>query len=224
VFRSARNAKDFLDRVREEVDLHFRIIDPGEEVSLTAIGCKNSLPNQTFFIVDMGGGSTEIGLFTKKEGELLDWISIPCGLFFFHTRQDHSLIPIDIHKALLAFNARTKPLGQKIPIVICRSLIMNLLCNYIAKYEYLDKKFIYGNPFQKDVIISIVRDILKMDKQEIRKLNKNIQYISSIKPILEFINRVMGMLSSDTIIFSNNSVKEGLVDVVGRYYYSSAKE
>ena len=220
VFRSAQNSGEFLRKAKDNLGLHFRIIDPGEEIALTALGCKEHALNEPFFVVDMGGGSTEIGLFGAKEQlYLLDWISLPCGLFFFHGRHSQPPMPIDAHKSLLAFTLRTQSVAKKIPLIICRSLIMTLISNYMSRHESVNRQAIYGSIFEKNHLIWIMGEILAMDKEGIRKLTKNIQYVSSIKPVIQFAQHLICTLSVDRIIFSNSSLKEGLVEMVGAYYY-----
>lgn len=86
VCRRAKNAPDFLKKVREETGLDFSVISEEQEASLAVLGL-TPLLNPAFpyaIIFDVGGASSEIVL-VKNLGpniqpEILDWISIPMGV------------------------------------------------------------------------------------------------------------------------------------------------
>ena len=60
--RRAENGKDFVETVRRELGLTFRIIPPREEVHLAAVGCHDLIDDDAslVMVLDIGGGSTEI--------------------------------------------------------------------------------------------------------------------------------------------------------------------
>ncbi len=92
--RRAENGPAFIERVREETGLTFKIIGPEEEARLALIGCHNLIEPDTdrVLVVDIGGGSTELsfvdavpahegglkGLLTKPP--ILAWRSLPVGV------------------------------------------------------------------------------------------------------------------------------------------------
>ena len=61
VFRDAHNAEEVIEEIRNKLDLEIQIISGDEEGYLTSIGVlsANSI-NSNFFIVDIGGRSTEL--------------------------------------------------------------------------------------------------------------------------------------------------------------------
>jgi exopolyphosphatase/guanosine-5'-triphosphate,3'-diphosphate pyrophosphatase len=63
--RRAANAKDVLSRIRQETGVVFRIIDGKEEAELTLLAVRERLQKlhlgaDSFVLIDIGGGSTEI--------------------------------------------------------------------------------------------------------------------------------------------------------------------
>ena len=92
--RRAENGPAFIQRVREETGLTFKIIGPEEEARLALIGCHNLIEPDTdrVLVIDIGGGSTELsfvdarpahqgglkGLLTKPP--ILAWRSLPVGV------------------------------------------------------------------------------------------------------------------------------------------------
>ncbi len=92
--RRAENGPAFIQRVREETGLTFKIIGPEEEARLALIGCHNLIEPETerVLVLDIGGGSTELSFVDAKpahEGGLqgllrkppiLAWRSLPVGV------------------------------------------------------------------------------------------------------------------------------------------------
>ena len=60
--RVAANGPQFLDRVRQDLGLRFRVIKPKEEAKLAVLGCAQLIDDraQAALVVDIGGGSTEL--------------------------------------------------------------------------------------------------------------------------------------------------------------------
>ena len=92
--RRAENGAAFIQRVRDETGLTFKIIGPEEEARLALIGCHNLIEPDTdrVLVIDIGGGSTELsyvdarpahegglkGLLSKPP--ILGWRSLPVGV------------------------------------------------------------------------------------------------------------------------------------------------
>lgn len=68
--RDARNAPDFIDRVRRELGLGVRVLSPQEEAyySYLAVIYGLDLPSGEVLVVDVGGGSTEFICGSGREG------------------------------------------------------------------------------------------------------------------------------------------------------------
>jgi exopolyphosphatase/guanosine-5'-triphosphate,3'-diphosphate pyrophosphatase len=61
--RRAANAKEVLASVRRATGLQLRVLSVREEAELTFLGvCGGSLPERETIVVDIGGGTTEVGL------------------------------------------------------------------------------------------------------------------------------------------------------------------
>lgn len=107
--RRAENGPAFIDRVREETGLTFKIIGPEEEARLALIGCHNLIEEdaERVLVVDIGGGSTELSFVDARpafEGGLkgllskppiLAWRSLPVGVVtlteaFAHLPEDQA--------------------------------------------------------------------------------------------------------------------------------------
>ncbi|MEL6324269.1 MAG: Ppx/GppA family phosphatase, partial [Pseudomonadota bacterium] len=80
--RKAGNGKDFIEQVRAETGLTFKIIGPAEEARLAVIGCHDLFdPDaERVMVLDIGGGSTEVAFVesvSNGEGGLGRWIEKP---------------------------------------------------------------------------------------------------------------------------------------------------
>jgi exopolyphosphatase/guanosine-5'-triphosphate,3'-diphosphate pyrophosphatase len=79
--RRASNSADFFARVQEQSGIEVRVISGLEEARLTWKGALFELnpPKDTFAVVDLGGGSTEIVVGHPETDSVLDQRSIPIG-------------------------------------------------------------------------------------------------------------------------------------------------
>lgn len=87
--RAASNGQRFLDRVREDLGLEFKIIPPEEEARLSVLGCASLLEptSDHALIVDIGGGSTEMSWVSPAavrnaglDAPIIAWGTSPLGV------------------------------------------------------------------------------------------------------------------------------------------------
>jgi exopolyphosphatase/guanosine-5'-triphosphate,3'-diphosphate pyrophosphatase len=72
VFRRAKNKDEVIRKIKEKTGIEIMVISPEEEANFTAIAVENCLDrcgfeSKNFFLVDIGGGSTELILKHKNE-------------------------------------------------------------------------------------------------------------------------------------------------------------
>ncbi len=75
--RDAPNKSIFLQKVRQETSIEIRVIDGEKEAYYGALSALNLLPIKDGITVDIGGGSTELGLI--KNGKIEGLISLDLG-------------------------------------------------------------------------------------------------------------------------------------------------
>ncbi len=90
--RDAPNAKDFIKKIRRNLNLNIKIIDGKKEAEFGALASINLLkPIKNATTIDIGGGSTELACI--ENGKIIDTISIDVGtvrlkeLFFDKTNE-----------------------------------------------------------------------------------------------------------------------------------------
>jgi exopolyphosphatase/guanosine-5'-triphosphate,3'-diphosphate pyrophosphatase len=75
--RQASNRDQFLEQVERETGLSFRVLSGEEEAYYGFLGVKNGFRDASGYTLDIGGGSSEITLFTERT--LRHTISMPFG-------------------------------------------------------------------------------------------------------------------------------------------------
>jgi exopolyphosphatase/guanosine-5'-triphosphate,3'-diphosphate pyrophosphatase len=82
--RRAQNAREFIEMVKADLGLSVQVIDGVREAALTALGVICGLrthlsQTETFLVMDIGGGSTELIRAEKKGGLTQKGVSLPLG-------------------------------------------------------------------------------------------------------------------------------------------------
>ena len=218
IFRSATNSTEVLHEIYNECKLEFKIVDPGEEIMMSGFGTMDVMPNGFNLVMDMGGGSTEIGLFHKEKGnlELLHWTSIPCGLFFFSVpRKSNQPICIDSHKCFLSFlrTIKARVGGNKIPMIICRSGIMSVITNYMKHNQGFTRHNIHGFSFEKKVIMNLLNNLVDLSNESIlkQKLVSTKYHLTTIRGMSRFTLNMLTKFPIGEVILCNGGVKEGMM-------------
>lgn len=75
--REARNGTEIAEKVRKELDLHLQIISGDQESEIVNKGLLRVLDDKNYLHIDVGGGSTEVTLFSQKK--VLASKSFPVG-------------------------------------------------------------------------------------------------------------------------------------------------
>ena len=77
--REAKNSRDFLNTIKEKLDLSIEIISGEEEAHLSFLAVARDLKElkKTTLVIDVGGGSTEFIL--GKGDQIIQWQSFPLG-------------------------------------------------------------------------------------------------------------------------------------------------
>jgi exopolyphosphatase/guanosine-5'-triphosphate,3'-diphosphate pyrophosphatase len=67
--RQAKNSKEVIEKIKNETKIEFKIIKPEEEAYFTTLAVEDILNvnYKTMFLVDIGGGSTELIIKNRKE-------------------------------------------------------------------------------------------------------------------------------------------------------------
>ncbi|MEM1088660.1 MAG: Ppx/GppA phosphatase family protein [Pseudomonadota bacterium] len=114
--RRAENGRSFIERVREELGLTFKIISGAEEAKLALVGCHNLIDQDVrkVLVIDIGGGSTELSIVDAKpvqdsglkglltQNPIESWTSLPIGVVTLTEAFSH-LPDGEMYPAMLQF-------------------------------------------------------------------------------------------------------------------------
>lgn len=84
--RNATNQQEIIERTHEATGLRIRVLSGEEEAQFGFLGMINSLPVQNGFLLDIGGGSSELTLFLDRE--MIHTFSFPFGCVSFNKKYD----------------------------------------------------------------------------------------------------------------------------------------
>jgi len=156
VLREAKNSNEFLNMVKEEIDLPIKIISGQEEANLSFLAVSKDInkSEKPIMVIDIGGGSTEFIL--GRGSEVIKWVSLPIGSVRFTEKFIHS-DPIKLDECKEMEKA-IKNLFKKIPKKPLPSLIVTVggTATTLASVELGLKRF---NPLKIHHFI-LTRDAL----------------------------------------------------------------
>lgn len=205
--RDAPNKKDFINKIKNSLDLNIKIIDGPREAYLGAVACINLLPQQKDALsIDIGGGSTEFSLI---DGQKIDSnISVDLGtvrikeLFFDKGDVDGAKKYIDSQLQQLD--------GTNISTVIGIGGTFRAISNAILnKNGYpIDKLHAYEPNY--DEFEKVLEKIVKSDEDELRDIGIKSSRFDVIKPGALILLRVFKKFKIQKLVTSGAGVREGL--------------
>lgn len=214
--REAKNSRDFLKRVEEELRIPIRVITGREEAYYTYLSAKTEdfSKGNNLVIVDIGGGSTEIIKGDRKD--LTDFVSLPLGsvklteMFIRHDppsadeienlieyiRTLLSKVPFDAHDSMV--------IGTGGTITNCASIIIEL--------STFDKKRIHGLALSENEIRNTTERLQRMttlERQEVAGMERGREDIILQGIIL--LSEIMSCFDMREMVVSANGVRYGVV-------------
>lgn len=205
--RDAPNKKDFINRVKNSLGLQIKVIDGQREAYLGAIACANLLPNlKNALSVDIGGGSTEFSLITKKEIGLN--ISLNLGtvrlkeLFFDKDDIEGAKKYIDVQLTQLDGIYPETIIGIGGSFRAISNAILNNGSYPLQKLHAYEPNY--------DEFIQFLKKILVSDEDELKKLGIKNNRLDIIKPGALILLRVFKKFKVKNLITSGVGVREGV--------------
>ncbi len=197
--RNANNKDVFLERIKEEFDWDFEVISGEREAFLGYLGVVNTISEDTFFIADIGGGSTEISYI--KDRKLQNSISLNFGSVTYENKEEEL----------------TKKLAE-IPWLNVTGIPLVGLGGTIRSFAKIYKRN-SSYPVDKlhNLEISLENGKKTIDivtKKKITELNKvnglDKSRTDIIVPGLKILNLIIKACKPSKIIISGNGLREGL--------------
>ena len=221
--REAPNGREFINRVQSELGIQIELVSGSEEARLIYLGVLSgmALGDESYIIIDIGGGSTELILADKKDAIALTSSKIGA------VRLKNDFLneePINIERSnfLRTFiQGSLEPAVGKIKrrlqkekgvSMIATSGTAISLGNLISSDLGEPKQKMHGYKFKKDSLEIVLEKLIKMPSSEIKKVpSLSERRAEIIIPGALILNASMEMLDFNELTISERALREGLV-------------
>ncbi len=207
--RDAPNSKDFIQQIKQDLDIHIKIINGEKEAYYGGIAAKNLLmPIHHATTVDIGGGSTELALI--ENGKITDTISIDVGtvrlkeLFLDKNAKEDEI------KNFISKQIKNIPKKFKNNNLIVIGGTTRSLSELIMKKRNYPLETVHGFRYRLSEHIDFIRDIKKTDTLNLKNFNIKKDRIDTIREGLYIFDEICNKLESVEIITSGVGVREGV--------------
>ncbi len=221
--REAPNGRDFLIQIRTELGLAVELISGPEEARLIYLGVLSGMnfQNSPHFLLDIGGGSTELILADGKDARALTSTKIGAVSLQRDFIRDEPMseervdflrvfIQGSLEPAIKKVSSRVKP-GEKVKLVATSgtALAVGALAALEEQDLFLKK---HGYKFGKQRLNKLIEKLLKLSPNERRKLPSLSDRRSEIiVPGALIMQMAMQMLQVEDVVLSERALREGMV-------------
>ena len=221
--REAPNGRDFLNRVQSDIDIQIELISGSEEARLIYLGVLSGmvLEDESYVIIDIGGGSTELILADKKDATALTSSRVGAVKLkndFLDSepisKERSNFLRTFIQGSLEPSVGKIKRRLQKGKAVsmIATSGTAISLGNLILSDLGQPKQKMHGYKFTKENLQIVLEKLIKMPSSEIKKIPSLSERRSEIiVPGALILKTSMEMLNFDQLTISERALREGLV-------------
>jgi exopolyphosphatase/guanosine-5'-triphosphate,3'-diphosphate pyrophosphatase len=212
--RGYAGAKDLIRRIRRELGIEAMIVDGREEAELGFFGAVYGLDVEDGFLVDLGGGSVEVGQF-RQRSLVRSW-SLPLGALLlndrFLTDDPPSKVQIDALQDHVEDTLRTAGLraskGQG-RIVATGGTVRNL-----AKLDHQDRLYcipqIHGYVLTRRRVKALARRLAEVERNRLADVpGLNSDRKDSIVAGALGLHAVLRWLNADEVLVSGQGLREG---------------
>jgi len=221
--REAPNGQDFISRVLEETDIKVELISGSEEARLIYLGVLSGMAfeDESYVIIDIGGGSTELILADKKDAIALTSSRIGAVRLkndFINKQPINSerskflktFIQGSLEPSVRKIKSRSKV--DKPSSMIATSGTATSLGNLIIDDLGESKQKMHGYKFSRENLQNVLGKLIKMPVSEIKKIpSLSERRAEIIIPGALILNTSMEMLNFDELTISERALREGLV-------------
>ena len=208
--RDAPNAKQFLDRVKKDLNLNIKVINGEKEAFYGGVAAANLIHDDSFITVDIGGGSTEFAF--VKNGEILKSISLKIGTVrineLFFSRGDIK----GARKYILDNLKELFELGIDIPhTVVGIGGTIRALSKVVMKKNSYPLDIIHGFKYKVENELKTFEKIVKTNSlKELKKIGIKKDRFDTIKEGTFIFKTILEELETKKVITSGAGVREGV--------------
>ncbi len=221
--REAPNGREFLMKLKEEIDLDVDLISGFEEARLIYLGVLSGMPlgEKPHLILDIGGGSTELILADGRDARALT--STRVGAVRLQTdfvkeeplssaRLDflRTFIRGSLEPAVDKICRRLKP--EEVPFMVATSGTALAIGALLASEEENPPLKLHGFRLKKNKLDQLVERLICMSSEQRRKLpSLSERRAEIIVPGALILQTAMQMMSINQLILSERALREGLI-------------
>lgn len=208
--RDAPNAKEFLNKIKNDLNLNIKVIDGEKEAFYGGVAAVNLLHQNEFVTIDIGGGSTEFCFI--KEGKIVKSISLNIGTVrikeLFFTKKNIEGAKAYILKELQAIHA----LNIEMPSM-CVGIggTIRALGKVIMQNDNYPLDVIHGFTYayekQKDLFAKIIHS---RNADELREIGLKKDRFDTICEGTFIFDTILEELQLKKVITSGVGVREGV--------------
>ena len=208
--RDAPNAKDFIKRVKKELNLNIKIIDGNKEAYYGALSSINLLEHiQNATTIDIGGGSTELAKI--ENGIIKDVISINLGtvrlkeLFF-----DKNNYSFDSINQYINDELKNIPYHFKNDIIIGIGGTLRSLSQTIMDKIHYPLETVHSFKYEINQHEDLIKKIISSDIQGLKQLGIKKDRYDTIREGSHIFYAIKDKLGSKQVITNGAGIREGI--------------
>ncbi len=221
--REAPNGRNFIKRVQSDLGIQIELISGSEEARLIYLGVLSgmALADESYVIIDIGGGSTELILADNKDAIALTSSRVGAVRLkndFFDsesiTKERFEFLRTFIQGSLEPSVGKIKRRLQegKVVSMIATSGTAISLGNLISSDLGEPKQKMHGYKFRKESLKIVLEKLLKLPSSEIKKIpSLSERRAEIIIPGALILNTSMDMMDFNELTISERALREGLV-------------
>ena len=200
--RFSSKAEEVINSIYDQFNIPVEIITAQEEIYLAALGCVQHIKNEAI-IIDVGSGSTEIGLVIKKNGaiEIKDYISLNLGLV-------NNLSAAEIRTTELDKLRKFVSEHKNLPVIFAKCNTLNIVYTVFNKAQKKQGSIVLSLQTLEKAIKKFTHytnETLKQDK------NIGVRKFRLIKIGLPWIYTLLKIINCKEIVVAQEGLKEGII-------------
>jgi len=221
--REAPNGREFLQKVKEELDLEVDLVSGPEEARLIYLGVLSGMPfgDRPHLLLDIGGGSTELILADGRDARALTSTRVGA----VRLQRDfvkHDPMPAQRRAFLQAFiQGSLEPAVDKVrrrikpgetPVMVATSGTAMAIGALAASEEERPPLKLHGYSISRQRLDRVVDKLVDMSPEQRRALAPiNDRRAEIIVPGALILQTTMQMLAVQELVLSERALREGLI-------------
>jgi len=210
--RDAPNGKIFVKWIEKELGISIKIIDGNKEATYGAIAANNLLPAEYGITIDIGGGSSDMGLI--ENGNIIDTYSLNLGTvrlkeLFFDKEMSRQEIN-EKAKAYIRSELQGLPVHFKNKLAIGIGGTARTLSKGIMKLSMHPLDKLHAFTYNIDEFKEYLEAIPLSSAKNLKKFGLKKNRYDTIREGTLIFNEILSHIGADTVMSSSVGVREGV--------------